>query len=89
MVGQKIALSSDVDLTEVAESTEGFSGADLQALLYNAHLETIHSSFDRSDEVKQLDQEEGSINYLTFGTQTGQKTASKAEEMALQKRVGL
>ncbi|KAI4210980.1 MAG: hypothetical protein LQ351_006207 [Letrouitia transgressa] len=29
-------------LQEVARRTEGFSGADLQALIYNAHLEAIH-----------------------------------------------
>ncbi|KAK0547067.1 Peroxisome biosynthesis protein pex1 [Tilletia horrida] len=40
----KIALEDDVDLKKWAERTEGYSGADLQALLYNAHLETIHES---------------------------------------------
>ncbi|KAL9626373.1 MAG: hypothetical protein Q9204_007359 [Flavoplaca sp. TL-2023a] len=29
-------------LCEVAERTEGYSGADLQAVVYNAHLEAIH-----------------------------------------------
>ncbi|KAK5113921.1 hypothetical protein LTR85_010454 [Meristemomyces frigidus] len=29
-------------LAEVAERTEGYSGADLQAVMYNAHLEAIH-----------------------------------------------
>ncbi len=29
-------------LVEVARRTEGYSGADLQAVLYNAHLEAIH-----------------------------------------------
>ncbi|TKA67331.1 hypothetical protein B0A55_08866, partial [Friedmanniomyces simplex] len=29
-------------LGEVAERTEGYSGADLQAVMYNAHLEAIH-----------------------------------------------
>lgn len=29
-------------LAEVARSTEGYSGADLQAVIYNAHLEAIH-----------------------------------------------
>ena len=30
------------DLTEIAQRTEGYSGADLQAVMYNAHLEAIH-----------------------------------------------
>ncbi|KAL8851821.1 MAG: hypothetical protein Q9221_003247 [Calogaya cf. arnoldii] len=33
-------------LYEVAERTEGYSGADLQAVVYNAHLEAIHDQID-------------------------------------------
>ena len=33
-------------LLEVAERTEGYSGADLQAVVYNAHLEAIHDVLD-------------------------------------------
>lgn len=32
------------DLQVIAESTEGFSGADLQALLYNAQVNKIHGN---------------------------------------------
>ena len=39
-------LASDVDLIVYAEKTEGFSGADLQGFLYNAHLEAIHGAID-------------------------------------------
>jgi len=43
-LGKKLKLSDDVlsKLNEIAERTEGYSGADLQALVYNAHLEAIH-----------------------------------------------
>ncbi|MCJ1378104.1 Peroxisome biosynthesis protein pex1 [Xylographa soralifera] len=30
------------DLAEIAHRTDGYSGADLQAVVYNAHLEAIH-----------------------------------------------
>lgn len=33
---------SSQSLLEVAHRTEGYSGADLQAVMYNAHLEAIH-----------------------------------------------
>ena len=33
-------------LWEVAGRTEGYTGADLQAIMYNAHLEAIHSALD-------------------------------------------
>jgi len=32
---------------ELAKKCEGYSGADLQALLYNAHLEAIHEQLNR------------------------------------------
>ena len=40
----KVKLLPDVHakLSEIAKMTEGYSGADLQALVYNAHLEAIH-----------------------------------------------
>ena len=34
--------SSSKNLGEVAQRTAGYSGADLQAVIYNAHLEAIH-----------------------------------------------
>ncbi|MCJ1419023.1 Peroxisome biosynthesis protein pex1 [Xylographa parallela] len=33
---------SGKDLSEISRRTEGYSGADLQAVVYNAHLEAIH-----------------------------------------------
>lgn len=39
-------LSSDQALMEMARRTEGFSGADLQALVSNAQLEAIHDVLD-------------------------------------------
>ncbi|KAL9932984.1 hypothetical protein V8E36_008239 [Tilletia maclaganii] len=47
----KIQLAEEVELREWARRTEGFSGADLQALLYNAHLETIHESISDAQQV--------------------------------------
>ncbi|KAE9381230.1 putative peroxisome biosynthesis protein PAS1 [Stipitochalara longipes BDJ] len=43
-LGTKLKLSQEVlrNLEEIASKTEGYSGADLQALVYNAHLEAIH-----------------------------------------------
>lgn len=48
---QKVRLSSELAdsddaMTEIARRTEGFSGADLQALVSNAQLEAIHDVLD-------------------------------------------
>ncbi|KAL4880811.1 P-loop containing nucleoside triphosphate hydrolase protein [Aspergillus karnatakaensis] len=45
-VSKKLAMSEEVvsRLDEVAARTEGFSGADLQAVVYNAHLEAVHDA---------------------------------------------
>lgn len=41
--------SNDESLLEVARRTEGYSGADLQAVVYNAHLEAIHDVLGPAD----------------------------------------
>ncbi|KAI9814846.1 MAG: Peroxisome biosynthesis protein pex1 [Thelocarpon impressellum] len=44
-LGTKLKMGDDVlqgGLSQIAERTEGYSGADLQALVYNAQLEAIH-----------------------------------------------
>ncbi|KAH7873102.1 P-loop containing nucleoside triphosphate hydrolase protein, partial [Lentinula edodes] len=42
-VRRKVSLAPSVDLDEIEQATEGFSGADLQALIYNAHLEVVNA----------------------------------------------
>ncbi|POS85627.1 hypothetical protein EPUL_001303, partial [Erysiphe pulchra] len=57
-LGRKLKLNHEArnNLSEIASHTEGFSGADLQALMYNAHLEAIH---DLIDEQNEIDTEKG------------------------------
>ncbi|KAK9473109.1 P-loop containing nucleoside triphosphate hydrolase protein [Dipodascopsis tothii] len=45
----KMRVAAAIDLAALADRTAGFSGADLQALVYNAHLEAIHTVVDRDD----------------------------------------
>jgi peroxin-1 len=44
VLAKKLTLDNGVMLDQIAAETDGFSGADLQAVLYNAHLEVVHSS---------------------------------------------
>ncbi|KAJ5347136.1 uncharacterized protein N7506_000389 [Penicillium brevicompactum] len=45
-VSEKLKMSDEVAsrLDDIAAQTEGFSGADLQAVVYNAHLEAVHDA---------------------------------------------
>jgi SpoVK/Ycf46/Vps4 family AAA+-type ATPase len=56
----------DVDFDHLADATEGFSGADLQALLYNAHLEVVHESIGS-----------GQISISTSATSSDSSSSSK------------
>lgn len=49
-VQAKMTLSPDVSLEELTSNTQGYSGADLQALLYNAYLNAIHDVVDMDGE---------------------------------------
>lgn len=54
-LGKKLKLTEDIvsessgGLASIAAQTEGYSGADLQALVYNAHLEAIHDVLGDQD----------------------------------------
>lgn len=43
-------MASDVELEAVAYITEGFSGADLQALLSDTQLEAVHEILDNKND---------------------------------------
>jgi peroxin-1 len=45
-VSRGLTLAADVDLKSVAASTEGFTGADLQAIVSNAQLAHVHDLLD-------------------------------------------
>ncbi|KAI9199853.1 P-loop containing nucleoside triphosphate hydrolase protein [Polychytrium aggregatum] len=45
-VCKKLHLHPSVDLESLGSRTDGFTGADLQALVYNAHLESVHTVLD-------------------------------------------
>lgn len=53
-LGTQLKLSQEVldHLDEIASRTEGYSGADLQALVYNAHLEAIHDVLGDHDQTE-------------------------------------
>lgn len=91
-----MTLADDVDLEVIARATDGFTGADLQALVYNANLEAVHETIDhksssnvsgRGGDGTVLDEGQ-KILYTTFSPEGREKKVlSNAEEMAIQKQV--
>ncbi|KAL7275383.1 Peroxisome biosynthesis protein pex1 [Rhizina undulata] len=59
----KLHVSPEVSFDELADKTEGYSGADLQAVLYNAHLDAIQGVI--SEEEKR--REEGRVEVRDEG----------------------
>jgi peroxin-1 len=49
-LGRKLQLGDDVDLYALAGRTDSYTGADLQAMLYNAHLEAVHNVISTQSE---------------------------------------
>ncbi|KAK3009036.1 hypothetical protein RJ639_014620 [Escallonia herrerae] len=49
VLSKKLPLASDTDLDVIARMTEGFSGADLQALLSDAQLAAVHDFLSSKD----------------------------------------
>jgi peroxin-1 len=89
---RKIALDSTVDLKNYADQTAGFSGADLQALIYNAHLDAIHATLSNlpelGDSASSNNVEEKELSYTSFGgTEKDEKVLSRAEQASVTKRV--
>lgn len=79
---------ASINWDEIAEATEGFSGADLQALIYNAHLEVVHSSIATEPALKsKMTSEEQPVEYTAFGGSTANSVLSRAEDLAIQRRV--
>ena len=46
IIARQLNIVNIVDLNKMAEETEGFSGADLKALVYNAQVDAVHSCID-------------------------------------------
>ncbi|KAG1873799.1 P-loop containing nucleoside triphosphate hydrolase protein [Suillus subluteus] len=101
-VSRKLTLAPSVDFDKLASVTEGFSGADLQALVYNAHLEVVHAAID----AEEADGNGGSgieagrrrvgvglsdevpVKYMVLGARKdAAKEASKADETKMKQRL--
>jgi peroxin-1 len=80
-VASKLALCADISLQDVAAATEGFTGADLAAILSEAQLLAVHDQIDTRPG-SQLEQEvqgdEASASACVLTAQHVQRALTKA-----------
>ncbi|KAG8905544.1 Peroxisome biosynthesis protein pex1 [Tulasnella sp. 403] len=91
-LSRKVPTAESVDLRSLARDTEGYSGADLQAIIYNAHLEVVHETITLEEEqslgnkARRELQGEGTT-FTSFGGSPNQSVASRADESAVKRRL--
>lgn len=90
---QKVHLAPGVTLDAYAAQTAGYSGADLQALVYNAHLDAVHAGLNAVEAGAGAgeagkEQDEDELKYVSLGGgEEGKKVLSRAEQASVNKRV--
>ena len=61
----KFSVAEDVDLGEIARKAAKFSGADLQALIYNSYLKAVHEDLAKKEKLMQENnKDEGTVDYF-------------------------
>ncbi|GAA6059881.1 hypothetical protein JCM10212_007086 [Sporobolomyces blumeae] len=96
---RKLHLSPSISLADFAHQTEGYSGADLQALMYNAHLDAIHAGLTalegdkgESGTTDKAEPDGGDVEFVELGGKvdadgTARSVRSKAEQAVVNKRL--
>ncbi|RKP05381.1 P-loop containing nucleoside triphosphate hydrolase protein [Thamnocephalis sphaerospora] len=73
-VARKLHIHPEVDLTAIARDAPGYTGADLQALLYNAHLDAAHELIDAAETgtgtTDSSDVDAANVEFLVAGSAT-------------------
>jgi peroxin-1 len=83
----KLQLDDDVDLNSLAERTLNYTGADLQAVLYNAHLEAVHNVIaERSEKRVNGDDVVKSPSFIKFKLKDLKSGRPERESLADQAR---
>ncbi|GAA5917426.1 hypothetical protein JCM8208_004074 [Rhodotorula glutinis] len=92
----KVHLAPGVTLDAYAAKTAGYSGADLQALVYNAHLDAVHAGLNAATAEAHGEgrgaagakEDEDEVRYVSLGGgEEGRKVLSRAEQASVNKRL--
>lgn len=80
---KKLDLDADVDLAFLASRTDGFSGADLQSLIYNAHLDAVHEVLEKKRDVRtDAGEETNAVQFMSTSQNDGSLTAAAKSEFS-------
>ncbi|KAI8598019.1 P-loop containing nucleoside triphosphate hydrolase protein [Dissophora ornata] len=88
-LARKMEVAEDVDLMNCARRTEGLTGADLQAVLYNAHLEAIRVAIERDEAIKKERQSSNGDATGTSSPATGAGSGSSRADATMVRFVSL
>ncbi|KAF2074614.1 hypothetical protein CYY_004084 [Polysphondylium violaceum] len=95
-LGSKMSIAPDVSLQDLSNKTEGYTGADLKALMYNSQLSSIHEWMDIHQEKKRLakeNQDKQNANSDTTGKQDSfvifQPTSQQSNNLTFEQKTNL
>ncbi|XP_020238350.1 peroxisome biogenesis protein 1 isoform X2 [Cajanus cajan] len=83
VLSRKLPMADDIDLATIANMTEGFSGADLQALLSDAQLAAVHDVLDNVDASRPEKTPVITDALLKFTTSKARPSVSEQEKIRL------
>eukprot|EP00002_Diphylleia_rotans_P017429 TRINITY_DN3387_c0_g1_i1.p1 TRINITY_DN3387_c0_g1~~TRINITY_DN3387_c0_g1_i1.p1 ORF type:complete len:1119 (+),score=244.04 TRINITY_DN3387_c0_g1_i1:44-3400(+) len=86
-LARKMTLAADLDWSRLSQMSEGRTGADLQAILYNAQLEAIHELIDEPTAVETIVDEKQVQMHIITPTQHAETNMTAAERALLSQRV--
>lgn len=85
---EKMDLDSNVDLNEIAKMTQGFSGADMQGVCYNAYLKAVHDKLNSMEQATLGETREDKAVHEFFRISTDKLAKLRpTEQMALRKQI--
>lgn len=85
---EKMDLEDEIDLAEIATMTNGFSGADMQGVCYNAYLKAVHDKLNQDEQATATptaEQERLREFFQVSGSKTG--TLRAVDKQALNRQI--
>lgn len=85
---EKMDLDSNVDLNEIAHMTNGFSGADMQGVCYNAYLKAVHDKLNLMEQAASGETKDHKAAHEFFQISTDKLAKLRpTEQLALRKQI--